>query len=796
MLQTKPNSSVLKEKAMFRRFPCALLALTAALLWNSVAQGQFISLISDFESFPDWEEEVMFRHPSVSGSTTGLDPSQGDLTYLTNVTIDTFSVAHSGVNAVATYWGWLAPDYHSSWVRLTTLSAEEIPNPALHLAGKVRFWAAATAYTDAVTWTPVDGGNLFLGIGVRETGQGVRQGGDGGAGGDIEWVGLAARLVEILGGENGACNTLADPNSDDIQVIPLNDPAGPDDVCVDAGPDNVLQTTPGGDDTIAITPRGLYSLPADGTMRLYEFDLPALEASGNVFPFTGDGTLGATPNNRGTLEQLALTNDPANGAVGANVFLVNIDDVEFEAPVLDPPSIRALPDPPRPLNESVRVEYIKPAADLVEILRVDNEALIGSADPGGQTSLDVPTTPLPANLGIVARQTVGTDVSDNSTPVVVVPAGNGPLRIAMAIRETDAYDHDLGCGDDGTGFDPSQPSNLEFIGASDQDDGFGIPTAPRFVPQLDWFEIVFNPCDETYGVAPFSGDGILDLNDPPDYTNGVWEGLYFRIDELSPTTGPFTVYIDDVTVWDDTGVICFVDDFEGYDPNDFIVERPDGNGNLRADTTAEPTDVQVIPPLSPVEPGQIIVSPGPDGTLETTPAGDDVVSALHARFNYPSVAGTSQGLAPEPDRTAITDEEAYSGTRSLKVEWAFLEASNLRSHLRLTTNGTVDPQLPPETFFNPDPVIPFSLDGTLCDGEGDIYYSVMIKLLPAAIPADCDVDGDVDLLDFSCLQRCFAESPVSPDCATFNIAPNGAPDDAIDFEDFDLFLYLFVGPQH
>jgi hypothetical protein len=234
-----------------------------------------------------------------------------------------------------------------------------------------------------------------------------------------------------------------------------------------------------------------------------------------------------------------------------------------------------------------------------------------------------------------------------------------------------------------------------------------------------------------------------------------------------------------------------VDDFEGYTVGDFIIEPvEDGNGTV--DTTAEPTDEQIVPAGGPADPGQIVVGPGADGTLETEPANDELVFAMHARFNYPSVAGTSRGLAPEPDRTAVTGDEAFSGSQSLKVEWAFVDASDLGYHLRLTTNGTF---VMPETFLNPDPVIPFSLDGTLCDGQGDIYYSVMIKLPPAAIPADCDGDGDVDVLDFSCLQRCYGESPVSPDCSTFDIAPNGAPDDAVDFDDFDLFLYLFVGPQ-
>jgi len=152
----------------------------------------------------------------------------------------------------------------------------------------------------------------------------------------------------------------------------------------------------------------------------------------------------------------------------------------------------------------------------------------------------------------LARQTVGTNVSDDSTPVIVAPPGNGPLRIAMAVRETDAYDHDLGCAADGTGFNPNQPSVIEFIGASGYD-AFGVPNCPRYVPQLEWFELRFNPCDPVYGVYAFSGNGVLNLNPPPNHTNGVWEGLYFRIDAFSPTKGPFTVYLDDMAVKDAAG---------------------------------------------------------------------------------------------------------------------------------------------------------------------------------------------------------------------------------------------------
>ncbi len=782
--------------------------LIAVVALAATASAQFPRLISDFED-PNWTPfitEVMFRNPSLSGSTTGLDPNVGDLTFLTDVTAgDTFSVVHSGNRASAVTWGWLDPGFHTSWIRLVTFNTDKLPNPALHLQGKVRMWIAATAYTDATFSTPVAGGNLQLGLGIRETGQGVHQGGDGGISGDVEWVGLSAKLVEILAGSDGICDTVADPNSDDVQVNPPGSNIGPDGVCVSAGPDGILQTAAGGDDTIATTPVGAAGIPSDGVMRLYEFDLATGAVSingtpvgGAIFAFSGDGVLGATPNNRGTLDHLVLTNDPVNGSASAKVWLVNIDDVEFEAPILDPPTIVTQPTPPRPLDEQVLVTDILPGANPLEIFRLKpggGEVLIASVDPAGADQMLVPTTPLPANVSIVARQTVGADTSDNSTPAVVAPAGNGPLRIAMAIRETDAADHNLACGDDGTGFDPSNPSTLEFIGASGTD-GFGVPNAPRFTPQRDWFQIIFNPCDPDFGVVAFSGNGMIDLNPPPDFTNGVWEGLYFRIDELNPTTGPFTIYIDDMVVINGAGpgVDCVIDDFESYTPGDFIVGDFGGNGI--ADTIADPNsdDIQIVPPFSPVFPGQIIVDPGPDRILQTQPQGDDGVSPLHARFNAPGVAGTSVGLADTPDVARITDEDAFSGTNSLKIEFAFVDASNLRSVLRLTTNGSLATN-PPETFLNPDPVVPLSLDGTLCDGSGDILYSVMIKLAPPAISGDCDGDGDVDLLDAACLQQCIGTGgPVPPGCATFDIAPNGAPDDQVDFTDFDLFRYLWVGP--
>lgn len=781
---------------MSRRLACGFATTALLLLLSAAASAQVQKLVTDFEN-PAWTPfitEVMFRNPSLSGSTIGLDPNDGDLTYLTDRTLDPFSVVHSGNRASAVTWGWLHPNYHTSWIRLVTFNPAALPNPAVHLAGKVRFWASAKAYTNNTYGVPVTTGKLYLGIGIRETGQGVGLGGNGGISGDVEWVGLNGKISEIFSGTNGVCDTVKDPNSDDVQLVPLGGAAGADTPCISAGPDGILQTAAAGDDVAQVTPIGMYLMPTDGVMREYVFDLPALQTAGKVFSFSGDGILGATPNNRGTLDHLTLTNDVGNGAVNAKVFLVNIDDVRFEAPIIDPPAILTDPNKPLPLDETLRVGSVDPNASLVEIFRIPNSGspvLIGSTVPGGLTAVDVAVTPLPSNTRVVARQTVGANVSDNSTPVIVASLGNGPLRVATAMRETDAYDHNLACGADGTGYDPSQPSTLEFVGASTQD-GFGVPACPRYVPQNAWFEIQFNPCDPDYGVAEFSGNGVLGLNPAPNWTNGVWEGLYFRIDELSPTTGPFTVYLDDLTVKDSLGnVLCVVDNFESYAANAWYIVA-DCTGNGMADTTAVGDDVQVVPSGSATFCGQIIVAPGPNGVLDTAPAGDDARSPLHARFNLPSVAGTSVGLATTPDLTIVTNEQAHSGSKSVKVQWAFTDASNLQSTLRLTTNGSTATN-PPQTLVNPDPVVRFSNDGTFCDGVGDLRYSVWVRLAPPAVPGDCDQDGDVDLRDLACFQQCFGSLGTA--CPEFDIAPNHNPDGHVNIGDFLLLEYLFVGPQ-
>ena len=64
----------------------------------------------------------------------------------------------------------------------------------------------------------------------------------------------------------------------------------------------------------------------------------------------------------------------------------------------------------------------------------------------------------------------------------------------------------------------------------------------------------------------------------------------------------------------------------------------------------------------------------------------------------------------------------------------------------------------------------------------------------AGTPGDCDPDGDVDLYDFACFQRCFGQSaPLSEACTRMDMNE----DTTVDLDDYALFAPLLLGPnQH
>jgi len=774
--------------------------------WSLPAYGEFTKLVTNFDGTYSYavnlpECEVIFRNPANASTTVMFINTTAPTD--SNVSNSAAGKVFSGTQYARAYWQWQDSTQHRAYVRLQTTSTVDIPNPALHLGGKVRFKIAGTAYNQMGPGrVEISGARVFLGAGIRETGISVAQGANGGISGDIEWVDVD-KLIEYLRGPNLTCNTTAVAvGSDDVLANTTGLPYTDDVVCISAGPDHIMQTVRVADDVLTVTPKGNISVPLNGKLGPWqdvEFDLAALQAAGKVYSFNGNGTLDVATKIRGTLEHLAITNDPANAAINANAIMLWIEDVTFVSPIPDPPSIQTSPIP-LPLETSVTINGVDSTATLLELYIQgrggDPDYLLGSiANPGTTSWTFSPTLlPLPYGVDIYAKQLVSNLWSDKSVPVKISSPGNSAVEMAMAVRETDSWDHAMNCGDNGRGYDPGGTGVIEWIQSTGHAVGcaWGTPGGGRRIaPALGWRQIIFNPCTDP--VASFSGNGAITIN-PTGWTNGVWEGLYFRIDSLTPGPGPYTVYIDDIGVTTNGLDYCLIDDFESYTPARYVVEGttagepPVGT----PDTVPEPTsdDVLVAGPVT--TPGEIIIAPGPDGILQTVPVSGEFVSALRARFN--TQGGTGVGTAPVgPSYTEILagENNTPGGAQSLKLAWTFTSATDPCSHLRLTSDNYLQ-NAPVTAYRAPDSVVPLSLDGTLCDGSGDIAYSIMMKIEPNPIMGDWDDDGDIDLKDFAAFQDCWGATTgdLDPCDMKFDYYKNNN----VNAEDVVMFDLSVMGP--
>ncbi len=261
---------------------------------------------------------------------------------------------------------------------------------------------------------------------------------------------------------------------------------------------------------------------------------------------------------------------------------------------------------------------------------------------------------------------------------------------------------------------------------------------------------------------------------------------------------------------------------------------------------------------------------------------DGYADGTQVMFQNPRYSGSSlEHLALTPDSAAVSSEvPAYSGGKTCKVEWAWLDASPTR-WLRLTTNNTANVPNPTidlrrpvrvrlrldagsfllslgvrETgvdvaigedggtggtiewvgatavvpgggpvgtlvtaapgvwqtiTFQPSPglIQPMTGDGnlmaaydkgvfehlafTITDTVGPITVYLDGIEQPCPPPADFDLDGDVDLIDFGLLQRCMSGTSVSqndPECQPAKLDL----DSDVDGDDYRIFRSCLSGP--
>ncbi|HRX85268.1 MAG TPA: hypothetical protein P5572_09650, partial [Phycisphaerae bacterium] len=316
---------------MFKGRGRKLLLAAVAIGFAADAQAQYVKCVTGFSDEEGYVQgdTVLFQPPRYSGSTKGIVIGETGLQVLyddSQVVVPVFgqtwcpggSAGCLDDNAYEIYFPWATPaeSVTTSGVRATTSAVPNLPTPSIHLAGKVRFKMAVTAFSfegDVDPDFPIGfqdqsgAASILMCLGVRETGKNLPQGATDTGGGDLEYVYL--------------------PLS---EVIPA------------ANSNGLIDFPPGGKRFHATTNEWP---PEDSAFVQVEFDLSAAVTrgfanNGDGTNTAGDGMLDATLNpngdgvNRGTLESIIFTNDPAD--TSTEYFFIYIDDVEFEAPVPDP----------------------------------------------------------------------------------------------------------------------------------------------------------------------------------------------------------------------------------------------------------------------------------------------------------------------------------------------------------------------------------------------------------------------------------------------------------------------------
>ncbi len=513
----------------------SLGAFVGLLAAGSHSYGQFTELITSFETDRDGNptssipgsfgdlQVIMFQDPRFpADNTTNAfvlpDGSTIDMVLVPNA--EESAVALGGFGTVGGAQGtpkfeliflsWADGNDASRWARVRTFQSPEFPNTALHLDGKVRIRVR-------VEDQGFGNSNTALGIGllIRETGDVVPQGFNGGESGSLEFVGVSA-----VANANTALPTPA--------PLPAYSFAG-------------------------------VTSDADNNFVLLEYDLAALEGSGDVIGWTamgGDGTLssGAGTNNRGVLEALVLM--PT--APGRDLA-IGVDEITFEAPFVDPTIEPRLGTPIVANQTTVRVNDVLSSSTNVS-LEVDRDSAgepMFTADetynqnPGGALFIDAPAGGLamPLQIGdrVRARQTN--------------PSGTSAYSIIVAVNPPAAFSSTLSIDEDGNG--GVAPADFEWVGLSGVTGTAGTQGKPVFPSSGVWQNIEYSLIPGVEPVVSFAGgNGALS----PD--GGLYnvDSFFFTIDPANPNAGPYEVFVDRIYVIDASDNEIVIGDAEGFNP--------------------------------------------------------------------------------------------------------------------------------------------------------------------------------------------------------------------------------------
>lgn len=245
-----------------------------------------------------------------------------------------------------------------------------------------------------------------------------------------------------------------------------------------------------------------------------------------------------------------------------------------------PPDPPTLSDPVLAGDTIVTVRSVSPESSEVRVYA--DGVQIGSVNPNGNTTVDVPVPALIALQSITAKQVSPTAGVGFASNALEVGRANGPLKIAIGVRETG----DTGpLGSQGSGTGP-----IEFVGVSAPGTPpQGIPVSPSPV----WQTLTFNLQDPNIVESFSAGNGTI------DGTRGTLEHLAVTVDSAAAnrSAGIYTLYVDNVVnvgADPNTGGDFVIADFDDFPlGGEALFQEPTYSGTTAAHMLALPSSSSV-----------------------------------------------------------------------------------------------------------------------------------------------------------------------------------------------------------
>ena len=196
-------------------------------------------------------------------------------------------------------------------------------------------------------------------------------------------------------------------------------------------------------------------------------------------------------------------------------------------------------------------------AQASEVIITSNGSPIGTIDPLGLATVSVPTSALTGGATLAVTQVVSTQASCPANAVVGSNT-NARIKLSLGVKEVS--------------------TNIEWVGATEVIDGAPQGKAVDILPT--WQTVTFTAADS---VKSFSGgNGVID-------GAVTLEHLAISIDSAAGETGPYVMYVDNVT-----NGATVVEDFEAGTPGArLFFQAPNFSGTTDVDLLANP-DVLVV----------------------------------------------------------------------------------------------------------------------------------------------------------------------------------------------------------